>query len=328
MLTLALPWMLLLIPLPLLLRYLLPAWKEPRAALRLPLLAQLAAAGGAETTGKAPVRRRGRPQALLFVLVWSLLVLALARPQWLEPALVRELPTRDLLLAVDLSGSMAAEDFEDADGRRIERLTAVKQVVDDFLGRRQGDRVGLLVFGNAAFVQAPFTQDLDVVRQLLADTVVGMAGPKTAFGDAIGLAISLFERSKLQQRTLIILTDGNDTGSQVPPDKATAIAADQGIVIHTIAIGDPASIGEQALDQEMLETVAGRSGGRYFFAADRDALAQIYDTLDQIETRKVETISQRPRRDLYVWPLGFAFIAALFYHLGAAWRASRRQSAT
>jgi len=326
MLTLALPWMLLLLPLPLLARLLLPAWGEPRAAVRLPLLSQLAEAGGAPQTQSSAVHRRSRWQASLFLLVWLSLVIALARPQWLEPALTQELPTRDLLLAVDLSGSMEAEDFKDADGNSIDRLSAVKQVVDDFLSHRQGDRIGLLVFGNAAFVQAPFTQDLDVVRQLLADTVPRMAGPRTAFGDAIGLAINLFERSELQQRTLIILTDGNDTGSQVPPTEAAAIAADQGIVIHSIAIGDPASVGEQALDEEVLKAVAERSGGRYFFAADSDALAEIYSTLDEIETREVDTISHRPRRDLYQWPLGLAFIATLLYHLGAAWRASRRRS--
>jgi Ca-activated chloride channel family protein len=320
--------MLLLLPLPLLLRQLLPAYGQSRAALRLPQLHQLAQATGASPGQAAAVRRRSRLQALLFIVVWVSIVTAMARPQWLQPALQRELPTRDLLLAVDLSGSMEAEDFKDADGNTLDRLSAVKQVVDEFLDQRQGDRVGLLVFGNAAFVQAPFTQDLDVVRQLLADTVVRMAGPRTAFGDAIGLAITLFERSELQQRTLIILTDGNDTGSQVPPAEAAAIAADQGSVIHTIAIGDPTSVGEQALDQAALKAVAERSGGRYFFAADRAQLAQIYTTLDQLETRKVETVSHRPRLELYQWPLALAFIAALLYHLGVAWRASRRRATT
>lgn len=331
MLTLALPWVLLLLPLPLLLRQLLPPYGQSRAALRLPQFRQLAEASGARPGQTAAVRRRSRLQALLFMLVWVAMVTALARPQWLEPALTRELPTRDLLLAVDLSGSMEAEDFKDANGNTIDRLSAVKQVLDDFLTRREGDRVGLLVFGNAAFVQAPFTQDLDAVRELLGDTVPRMAGPRTAFGDAIGLAITLFQRSELEQRSLIILTDGNDTGSQVPPEKAAAIAADQGIVIHTVAIGDPGSVGEQALDQDSLRAVAAATGGRYFFAADRDALQQIYTTLDQLETRQVETISHRPRRELYPWPLALAFLAALLYHLGAAIqssRASRAQAAS
>src|SRR5262249_14305415 len=146
--------------------------------------------------------------------------LALARPQWLEPPVTRTLPSRDLMLAVDLSGSMETKDFTAPDGKKVDRLTAVKAVLDDFLSRRKGDRVGLIVSGSAAFVQAPFTDDLDVCRELLSETSVRMAGPKTALGDAIGLAITRFEKSNTPQRVLIALTDGNDTGSRVPPERA------------------------------------------------------------------------------------------------------------
>ena len=243
MLTFANSWAFFFLPLPLLIRWLLPAWSQARPAVRLPGFQHLAEHLGLKPESGATVRRRSKFQALLFVLVWMLAVAALARPQWLEPPVVREMPTRDLLLAVDLSGSMEAEDFSAQDGSRIDRLTAVKQVLDDFLKRRKGDRVGLVIFGNAAFVQAPFTQDLNVVRQLLQETAPRMAGPKTAFGDAIGLGITLFERSKLEQRVMIALTDGNDTGSDVPPAEAAVIAADKGIVIHTVAIGDPDSVG-------------------------------------------------------------------------------------
>jgi Ca-activated chloride channel family protein len=150
--------------------------------------------------------------------VWVCLVLALARPQWLEAPISKTLPTRDLLLAVDLSGSMETQDFTDASGQRVDRLTAVKQVLDEFLARRQGDRVGLIFFGSAAFVQAPFTEDLEACRTLLGEAQVRMAGPKTVFGDAIGLAITVFARAAgLQERVLIVLTDGNDTDSEVPP---------------------------------------------------------------------------------------------------------------
>lgn len=324
MLTFANSWAFLLLPLPLLIRWLLPAWSQARPAVRLPGFQDLAEHLGLKPESGATVRRRSKFQALLFVLVWMLAVAALARPQWLEPPVVREMPTRDLLLAVDLSGSMEAEDFTAPDGARIDRLSAVKQVLDDFLKRRKGDRVGLVIFGNAAFVQAPFTQDLNVVRQLLQETAPRMAGPKTAFGDAIGLGITLFERSKLQQRVMIVLTDGNDTGSDVPPAEAAAIATDKGIVIHTVAIGDPDSVGEETLDEEALKAVADTTGGNYYFAQDRESLEGVYETLDQLETRKVETVTWRPRRDLFHWPLGIVLIAALVYHLLMAWRSSRR----
>lgn len=270
------------------------------------------------------VPRRNPMQAVLFIIIWCLVVVALARPQWLEPPVVRELATRDLLLAVDLSVSMDAEDFKNRDGKTVDRLTAVKEVLDEFLSRREGDRVGLLVFGTAAFVQVPFTRDLEVSRQLLNETEVGMAGPKTAFGDAIGLGITLFERSEVEQRVMIALTDGNDTGSKVPPHEAARIAADKGIVIHTVAIGDPASVGEEKLDEEALKQVAEISGGAYFFAADRDRLEGIYTQLDRIETRELETVSYRPRVDLFHWPLGGIAVLFLVYHLAMAMTGARK----
>lgn len=324
MLTFANSWVFLLLPLPVLIRWLLPAWSQARPAVRMPGFHHLAEHLGLKPEIGATVRRRSKLQALLFVLIWVLAVAALARPQWLEPPVVREMPTRDLLLAVDLSGSMEAEDFTAPNSGMVGRLTAVKQVLDDFLKRRKGDRVGLLIFGNAAFVQAPFTQDLNVVRQLLQETAPRMAGPKTAFGDAIGLGITLFERSKLEQRVMIVLTDGNDTGSDVPPAEAAAIAAHKDIVIHTVAIGDPSSLGEEALDEEALKAVAAKTGGNYYFAQDRASLEEVYETLDQLETRKVETVTYRPRRDLFHWPLGIGLIMALVYHLLMAWRSSRR----
>ena len=151
---------------------------------------------------------------------------------------------RDLLLAVDLSGSMETKDFKNAAGQTVDRLSAVKEVLNDFLTKREGDRVGLIFFGSAPFVQAPFTEDLKVCRQLLDEAQVKMAGPQTAFGDALGLAITVFDRSTVPERVLIALTDGNDTASKVPPAKAAEIAKDKGIVIHTVSVGDPKAAGE------------------------------------------------------------------------------------
>ena len=172
----------------------------------------------------------------------------------------------------------------------------------------------MIVFGSAAFVQAPFTEDLQVCRTLLEEAQVGMAGPKTKLGDAVGLALTVFERSDVKERVLIVLTDGNDTGSQVPPDQAAAIARDQGVKIYTVAVGDPQTAGEDKLDEEMLKTMATTTGGGYFHAANRQELAGIYQRLDELETHEVETTSYRPKRDLFHWPLGVFVVISLVYH--------------
>ena len=256
-------------------------------------------------------------RSLVSSVIWLLVLLALARPQWLEPPIERSIPTRDLLLVVDLSGSMDQQDFTDAAGQSVDRLTAVKEVLGDFLARREGDRVGLVVFGNSPFLQVPFTTDLALCRQLLDETAIRMAGPRTALGDAIGLGIRLFENSDAPTKTIIALTDGNDNSSAVPPVEAARVAADRGITIHTVAIGDPTTVGEEALDEQALRTVAQSTGGDYFLAMNRGELVGIYDRLDQVETRDVRTVTHRPRRDLYFWPLAAALFVSLAAH---AWR--------
>lgn len=307
MFELALPWILALAPLPWLLRRWRPRVRLPVPAVRVPFVRRLREA--AASSG-AHARHRARSLGSA-ALAWLLLLFALARPQWLEPPLERQLPARDLLLLVDLSLSMRQQDFTAADGATVDRLQAVKQVLGDFLLRREGDRIGLVVFGDAAFLHAPFSADLALVRQLLDDTAIGMAGARTALGDAIGLGITLFESSELPARTLIALTDGNDTASQVPPAEAARIARARGIRIHTVAIGDPTTAGEERLDEEALRAVAQTGGGRYFFASDRTALEAIYAELDRIETRQVQTMGFRPRRELFQWPLALALLLSL-----------------
>jgi len=323
--TLAHPWVLALILLPLVLRLLLPAYREPKQAIRAPWFDRLASLFGAEPSEGAVVAKTSLLRLCFQLVLWSLIVLALARPQFIEEPIQRVVPTRDLLLLVDLSGSMEAEDFTNSAGEKVDRLTAVKEVLDEFLTRREGDRVGLIVFGNAAFVQVPFTQDLDACRMLLEETAVRMAGPKTAFGDAIGLGITLFERSEVEDRVMIALTDGNDTGSKIPPAEAAKIARDNEIVVHVVGVGDPASTGEEMLDEEALQAVADTTGGRYFFAQDRDQLAEIYDELDRIGTREIEAETYRPRLDLFQWPLAAFLVLSLVFHLGLLVRQSIRE---
>jgi len=302
------PWLFLLLPLPLLARRLLPARPETDAALRVPFGDRIEAA-----LAGSPVRAATRRPLRLAIptLVWLLLITALARPQWIDAPLEKTVPTRDLLLLVDLSGSMDRDDFKNAEGEPVRRLEAVKDIVGDFLEQREGDRVGLVVFGDAPFLQAPFSTDLSLARELLDETDVGMAGPRTALGDAIGLGINLFEDSDTPAKTIIALTDGNDTKSQVPPIEAARIAADREIRIHTVAIGDPTTVGEDKLDVATLEQVAEGTGGRYFFAADREQLAGTYEELDRIETKEVKTLSHRPRHDLFHYPLAAALLLSL-----------------
>jgi Ca-activated chloride channel family protein len=311
MFALSYPWLLLLLPLPLLIWWIVPPHREPRQALVVPFLPRLIEQSGQSPAEGAVVLRGGWLRQVSLVFAWCCVVLALARPQKIEPPVTKKVPVRDLLLAVDLSGSMETKDFKNARGETVDRLTAVKEVLDDFLSRRKGDRVGLIFFGSAPFVQAPFTQDLQVCRQLLDEAQVKMAGPQTAFGDALGLAIGVFDRSPAKDRVLIALTDGNDTASQVPPAKAAEIAKDKGIVIHTISVGDPTAAGEDALDVESLKAVATTSGGTYAHAADRAQLDNIYHKIDALETRKAETISHRPKRDIYWWPLAIGFGVSL-----------------
>ena len=309
MLTVAHLWIFALLPVPWLVRAVLPPRRTARVAVRVPFGDRLRAAT-AEGGSVCRVTKKASRQ-ILPALVWLLVLAALARPQWIAAPLTKEIPTRDLLLLVDLSGSMHQEDFTNAAGKKVDRLTAVKEVLGDFLVRRDGDRVGLVVFGDAPFLQAPFSTDLTLSRRLLNETAIGMAGPRTAFGDAIGLGVTLFDNSDAPAKTIIALTDGNDTASQVPPAEAARVAKQRGIRIHTVAIGDPTTVGEEKLDVEALRAVAQSSGGSYFFAGDRQELAGIYTQLDKIETRQVKVISHRPRNDLFYWPLLAALVLSL-----------------
>lgn len=311
MLSFAYPWIVLLLPLPLAIRFWLAPYTEERIGLRVPFFDRLARLTGQDPVSGGVVTRRDAARWLVLLLAWLLVLAALARPQWIDPPLHRELPTRDLLVLVDLSGSMDTKDFVDASGKTVDRLTAVKQVLDDFLSRRKGDRVGVVVFGDAPFALVPFTTDLALCRLMLRDTAVGMAGPRTAFGDAIGLGIGLFAKSTVKAKTIIALTDGNDTLSKVPPAEAAGVARDKGIVIHTVAVGDPQAVGEDKLDETALKQVAETTGGGFFRALDRAQLAEIYNRLDAIETRHVDTVSFRPRRDVYWMPLAAGLVLSL-----------------
>lgn len=316
------PWAFALLPLPVLAWWLVPARADRRTAVRVPFMSSLREL----SRTRLPVSQRHARlwRKLLLVMLWTLVIASLARPQWLHPPETREQPTRDLLLLVDLSGSMEHRDFKNASGETVNRLTAVKEVLTEFLRRRKGDRVGLIVFGDAAFVQCPFTPDLELTHQLLEEVQVRMAGPRTALGDAMGLGITLFENSELPTKTMIALTDGNDTASAVPPEKAADVAADRAITIHTIAVGDPASVGEEKIDEATLRGVAQKTGGEFFKASDRDQLATIYARLDELETVSVETITHRSQVELFWIPLAAGLLLSLMLET-LRWLAALRQ---
>jgi Ca-activated chloride channel family protein len=198
----------------------------------------------------------------------------------------------------------------------VSRFEAVQRVVDQFVAQRQSDRIGLIVFGSKAYLQLPFTRDLQTARALVELMDVGMAGPKTALGDSIGLAIRSFESSAVDDRLLILLTDGNDTASTMTPINAAEIAKLNGVEIHTIGIGNPDATGEDRVDFEVLQAIADRTGGQFFNAEDESSLAEVYRRIDSVAAADVRTQSWRPRQSLVHWPAGAAAITVL---LGYAW---------
>ncbi|MCJ9723899.1 VWA domain-containing protein [Agrobacterium sp. SHOUNA12C] len=309
------PWLLFVLPAPLLVWWLLPAYRETSASVRLPFFDQVAEAAGVRPTEGSVIARRTWPQLACESLSWCLIVLALARPQFVEPPIEKVEPQRDLMLALDLSQSMDTRDFRSGAEQIEARVDAVRAVVTDFVAKRPGDRIGLIAFGDAPYPLVPFTMDHKTVQAMISEILPGVAGPRTSLGDAIGLAIKMFEKTTVPQRVLIVLTDGNDTASKMPPAKAADIAKQKGVVIHTVGIGDPAATGEDKLDTTTLQMIAADTGGRYFFGEDQAQLAAIYEVLDRITPEDQKNLSWRPRTELFCWPLGASILLLAIYYL-------------
>ncbi|MCA1406328.1 VWA domain-containing protein [Ensifer sp. IC3342] len=308
------PWLLFLLPLPFLVWWLFPPYREHTPAVRVPFFKDIIDAAGVGATEGSVVPRSNLGQKLIAPVCWGLIVLALARPQFIEPPIEKTEPQRDLMLAIDLSQSMDTRDFRDSDGNIQPRVDAVHKVVAEFIGRRPSDRLGLIAFGDAPYPLVPFTLDHRTVKAMLVDSLPGMAGPRTALGDAIGLAIKMFDQSQAPEKVLILLTDGNDTASRMPPDKAADIAGERRITIHAIGIGDPHAEGEQKLDTAELQQIATKTGGHYFFGQDQVGLETIYGLLDQLTPANQKTLSWRPRIELFHYPLGASLIIVVAYH--------------
>lgn len=308
------PWAFALVLLPLAARLLLP--RAPVAgALRLPIGGEFAAVLGPE---RATVRRIA-PAA---VAAWLLLLLAAAQPVWTGATLTLPVHARDVLLVIDISGSMSEKDVDFADPT-LSRLQAVQQVAGQFIERREGDRVGLVLFGTRAYVYSPLSLDRATVAALLAEADVGLAGEATAIGDAVTLGVRHLRRAAAGERVMILLTDGENTAGSVPPLTAAALAAREGVRVHTIGFGSERASTEaievlglhvSRVEEEPLRRIARETGGQYFRARNRGELERVYGVLDGIEPAPVETRSFRPERALFHWPLAaavalFAFVA-------------------
>jgi Ca-activated chloride channel family protein len=289
----------------------MPAYRDQQTSVHVPFFDRLAEATGQTPQPGAVVLPRRVIQMIVAMIIWALIVVALARPLQVGDPVTHEISTRDLILVVDISGSMDEVDFRTPDGQTIKRLDGVKRVLGDFITRRRGDRVALILFGSKAYIQAPFTQDLQTARALLDQTEVGMAGQQTVIGDAIGLAIKTFETSQAKQKLVILFTDGNDTASRVPPEHAADIARQKGVVIYSVGFGDPNATGENRVDLSTLRQVASATDGQFFRAEDGAQLAAIYAEIDRLAPVKLETLTWRPRDQLYQWPLGAAVILGL-----------------
>jgi len=309
------PWLLLLLPLPWVIARVLPVARLPSgAALRLPF----ALAGLDNADGAAPVPRwRG----VLALLAWLLLLASAARPQWIGDAQALPRSGRDLLLAVDASGSMSTEDMA-IGGRAVSRYAAVKAIAGDFIHRRGGDRIGLVVFGTQAYLLTPLTFDRDTVLKQLEDSVVGLPGRETAIGDAVGLAVKRLHERPQNQRVLILLTDGVNDAGELDPRKAIELAMAEHVKIYTIGIGADAMrvngfFGSQIvnpsadLDARLLTAMAEKTGGHFYRARDTAELAQIYREIDKLEPADDAQQLYRPVDDLFYWPLSGVLLLAL-----------------
>jgi Ca-activated chloride channel family protein len=325
----ALPLVFASLPLPLFVARLLPRAPEANGpALRLPFYQALHASVG---EGRMT---RSRLRMLLAALAWLLLVVAGARPQFIGEPVQLPVSGRDLLLAVDISGSMEEQDMVLVD-KVATRLMAVKIVAGNFIERREGDRLGLILFGDQAYLQTPLTFDRKTTNIQLREAAIGLAGKRTAIGVSIVLAVKRLRDQPQANRVLILLTDGANTAGAVDPQKAADIAASEGVRIYTIGVGADERIvrglfgqrrvANNELDEPALKAIAEKTGGRYFRARDIAGLEEIYQLLDEFEPVSQEEKTFRPVRELYMWPAGGALLLSLLLALGATGLFARYQ---
>lgn len=309
------PWMLLLLILPFIFFKVSPAYRQPAASIYLPFFSRIVAATGQAPTSGSQIKQRKRIQALALLLSWFVITLCIARPVLIGEPIVTQKAGRDMMIAVDLSQSMEQKDYllpseQPSQGgqlkaaSKVSRLVALKSLLSTFSQQRDGDRLGLIVFGSGAYLQVPFTEDVSLWQTLLEQMDTQMAGPATAIGDAIGLSIRAFERSNTSQRILLLVTDGSDTSSRLDPVDAARVAASEGIEIFTLGMGSIDTEGEDQVDFNTLNKIAKITNGRAFEGNSSTAIAEILAQIDTIAPAKYQQNSYLPKSDLYPWLLG------------------------
>jgi len=317
---LAWPWALLALPLPWMMRW----WPRRNAA---PALRVPYAAGSLAELGQASGVAGWRIGRLLLWLAWACLCVAMARPQQLGEPVTPPQQGRQMMLAVDVSGSMSEPDMM-LGNQVVQRLSAAKAVLADFLDRRAGDRVGLLIFGERAYTLTPITADLTTVRNQLTDSEVGLAGRDTAIGDAIALAVKRLREQPEGQRVLILLTDGVSNAGVLQPLRAAELAKAEGVRVYPVAFGGDGGMslfgvqiaaGDDPVDEATLRRIAELTGGRAFRARNTDELAGIYAELDRLEPITAAGAAVRPYIERYAWPLALAMLLG-----GLGWLLPRR----
>ena len=325
------PLAFLLTPAPILVRWLIKASRKKQPALTVPSLEGFSGLSSNESFSAT----LSTVKLIILWLAWILLIAAVARPQWVGEMVSLPTTGRDLMLAIDISGSMATEDMQ-VNNDYVDRLSVVKAVISQFLDARKGDRVGLVLFGTNAYVQAPLTFDLKSVKKLMIEAPVGIAGGKTAIGDAIDLTVKRLRERQNEEKVVILLTDGANNVGEIPPIKAAELASVDGIKIYTIGVGAeemrvPSLFGSLAgrttnpsadLDEETLSKIAEATQGRYFRAKNTNTLAQIYELIDKLEPIEQEPETYRPFQVLYYWPLGVSLCLFLLLLLIDAVRPS------
>lgn len=313
----ALPWILLLLPLPMIVaRYIPPAKQMIPLALTIPFFDRLSEALQAQ-------QQDGLSSFLKFLLwgIWSLLVLAAAGPRWVGDPLPLAREGRNIMLALDLSGSMEMNDMV-VNGQAFTRLAVVKHAAKQFVQHRENDRIGLILFGSRAYLQTPLTFDHQNVIDRIGDASVGLAGKTTSIGDAIGLAIKRLQRVPEQGRVLILLTDGANNSGMLSPKKAARFAKTEHIKIYTIGLGSEGNAPgfntlffgmnpSAELDEETLQAIAKMTGGLYFRATDLASLQSVYQRIDQLEAIKQDKATIRPQQEYYPWLLAVACLGWL-----------------
>ena len=312
------PWMILMVVLPWVARKLMPPATTQSAALRVPFFEMLSG-----FIGERRQEVTSKYRWLILNVLWVLIIVAAARPQWLGDTISLPVTGRDLLLAVDISGSMDTRDFE-LNGQQLSRLEVVKAIGSGFIDRRSGDRLGLILFGTQAYLQTPLTFDRETVKQMLLESAIGLAGKETAIGDAIGIAVKRLKEQQVKTKVLILLTDGANTAGEISPKNAAILAKMEGLKIYTIGIGADrirvnTLLGTQivnpsaGLDESTLKAIADATGGTFYRAKDTRELEKIYDELNKLEPSATDTEYFRIRQELFFWPLTVVMLISMSY---------------